>query len=94
METRTIENPDNFMQPYVYQGDMVMLENKQGEGFLIEKEYQFDNMEEYPIIAEVFTDVFYGRLSASGYMDCTDWTIGKSVEDVLNQLEESYGNDD
>lgn len=37
----------------------------------------------------------YGaRLSAPGYMDCTEWTVFDSPEEAKSYLEEYYGDDD
>lgn len=36
---------------------------------------------------------FFGRYSAPGYIDATDWTWGVSAEDVSVELERMYGED-
>lgn len=37
----------------------------------------------------------YGaRLSASGYMDCTEWSVFDSVQEAKDYLEETYGEDE
>jgi hypothetical protein len=41
---------------------------------------------------DVETDSFYGRLSADGYLDCTDWCGPfDSVEKTAEYLIETYG---
>jgi hypothetical protein len=32
------------------------------------------------------------RLSAPGYMDCTDWTAHETEQDAIDYLIETYGN--
>lgn len=34
---------------------------------------------------------FAARLSASGYLDCTDWTYGKEKESLLIEINEMLG---
>ena len=34
------------------------------------------------------------RLSAPGYMDCTDWSAHKTEQEAREYLEEMYGSDD
>ena len=34
------------------------------------------------------------RLSAPGYMDCTDWTAHKTEQEAREYLDEMYGDDD
>jgi hypothetical protein len=37
----------------------------------------------------------YGaRLSASGYMDCTEWSVFETEKEARDYLEEMYGNED
>lgn len=39
-------------------------------------------------------DSFYCRLSASGYLDCTDWSGPYvTIDDAANALVEMYGDD-
>jgi hypothetical protein len=35
-----------------------------------------------------------GRLSAPGYMDCTEWSVYDTEEEALEELTEMYGDDD
>jgi hypothetical protein len=39
-------------------------------------------------------DCWYGRYSADGYMDCTDWHWGTSEAEVRDELENMYGDQD
>ena len=46
-------------------------------------------------IHSVCLKVGYGaRLSASGYMDCTDWTVFDTEAAAIAYLEETYGDED
>jgi hypothetical protein len=37
---------------------------------------------------------YFGRMSAPGYLDATDWTFGETAEEVWQELAEYYGKDD
>ena len=37
---------------------------------------------------------FGARLSAPGYMDCTDWSVYGSLEEAQRELAEMFGDDD
>lgn len=36
---------------------------------------------------------WYGRMSAPGYLDCTDWETADSEEELIEQLTEGYDDD-
>lgn len=40
------------------------------------------------------TEGWYGRMSAPGYLDCTDWTWGETEQEVRATLTEYYGDDE
>ncbi len=86
---RSIENSNNFMQPYIYQGNIVEFESNEGTEYVPEDAAP-DMPPEWEYI-ELHVNTLYGRLSASGYLDCTPWTIGASEDAVLDDLEDSYG---
>lgn len=45
-------------------------------------------------IEEIETKKGYGaRLSAPGYMDCTEWTVFDTEQEAKDYLEEMYGDD-
>ena len=72
---------DNFMQP-----EIIQINNK------------MDAIDEYGIDVDsviAFGDsTFYiARLSASGYLDCTDWCIAESLSDAADQLIQYYAED-
>ncbi len=87
---RSIENPRNFLQVYVYQGDVSEVEENGDYHILPLKEMDLED--EARETGTLFTDVFYGRLSADGYLDCTPWHWGHTEEEVLDELEDLYGN--
>lgn len=39
-------------------------------------------------------DGYGARMSAPGYLDCTEWTVFDTEEDANNYLDEYYGEDD
>jgi hypothetical protein len=52
-----------------------------------------DNYDMEPEDVEVIQG--YGaRMSAPGYMDCTEWAVFDSLEEAEEYLEEYYGDDD
>lgn len=42
---------------------------------------------------EYRADVFYGRYSAPGYMDCTSWHWAETEKELRQELDELYGDD-
>jgi len=65
-----------FMKPEIYDGDYVELESDGGNWFS-------------PVGAGEFSDLKRGiliRLSASGYMDCTEWEPMDDWNDVITRL--------
>lgn len=89
---RSVERPGNFMQPYLYHGDVMEVEEN-GEFHLIPvKEMTLED--EANETGTLFKNVHYGRLSADGYLDCTPWVWGISEEDVLDELEDLHGDEE
>jgi len=37
---------------------------------------------------------FGGRLSMPGYMDCTDWIVADTAEEIQDTLDDMYGEDE
>lgn len=95
-----------FMQRQVYQGEFYLVEFDNGStecvpvqvsghvetnGELADYvEGRVDDPEGEP---ELHTG-FYGRFSAPGYMDRTDWVWAETEQEVIDQLGEMYGEDD
>lgn len=80
---------DDFMVPQLEYGKYVLLENKYGEGRLLPAEYA-DCADDDEKIVERHTG-FYARLSAPGYMDCTEYETINSVADVDEFFSMYYG---
>lgn len=94
-----------FMQPEVKEGDAYVVETKYGTVVVpcdIHRDAQTCAelqvyMEGDPLEPDEAPEVRHGwlyRLSAPGYMDCTDWGIAptkKEAEDVLKDL---YGSEE
>lgn len=95
----------SFMKRYVYQGDYYLVEFDCGStecvpvdvSGLVETngdlqdyvEGKIDEPDEFP---ELHTG-FYGRYSADGYCDRTPWSWGDTEQEVIDELEEYYGDD-
>lgn len=92
MLPRSIERPGNFMQPYIYHGDVMEVEEN-GE-FTLMPMQEMTLEDESKETGHIYENVYYGRLSADGYLDCTPWVWGTSEEDVLDELEELHGDDE
>lgn len=45
-------------------------------------------------LAEFMPNVFGARLSAPGYLDCTEWTVHASEAEAEEYLSETYGEED
>ena len=94
----------SFMKPYIYEAGYYLVETTDGtycvpdfvvgatgtilaENFVDYVEGEIEDPYE-PVERHVG---FVGRMSASGYLDCTDWVYGSSLNDVEQQLEDLYG---
>jgi hypothetical protein len=57
-----------------------------------------DFVQDYYAGREIFsvqiTTGFGARLSAPGYMDCTDWAVFDTAEEAQAYLDETYGDED
>lgn len=89
---RSIEDPRKFMQPFVYHGDVMEVEEN-GEFHLVPIS-EMTREDERNETGTLYQNVHYGRLSADGYLDCTPWVWGISAEDVLDELEDLHGDDE
>lgn len=90
----------DFMEPETFKGYMWAVEDNHGEVFM----YPVDYFDKEDVVHEVGKENiakfkrlqgWFGRMSAPGYLDATEW-IGpfRSEQDVLSELEEQYGNED
>ena len=84
-----------FMEPEIYEGEMWSTDTAKNGTMLfpaniIGKEEAAEHSDCDPNEVESVTGIFI-RLSASGYMDCTDW-MGpyESAEEARKELSETY----
>ncbi|MCK9569034.1 hypothetical protein M0R72_08840 [Candidatus Pacearchaeota archaeon] len=71
---------EEFMSPSLEYGPYVIVENRGGESRLLPADCR-DLRDPEERITERRTG-YYARLSASGYLDCTDYETIDSVDDV------------
>lgn len=85
---------DQFMSPQIDFGTVYCVETTAGSELCIDA-IDADCLEGKMIAGEepAARETWYGRLSASGYMDCTDWITADSAADVLLDLFYQYGED-
>jgi hypothetical protein len=83
-----------FMKPNVVKMDVVEVDTRDGS-FLLPIEYLPLEVTAVTEITAVHTGQWIARLSAPGYMDCTDW-MGPfdSEEEALEELFQIYSNID
>lgn len=85
----------SFMQTQVLHGDWWEVETKEGtvilpvEFFPTKESVKEAHPDAYSIT--IHLDKWGARLSAPGYLDCTDWTLHETDTDALEYLEEVYG---
>lgn len=74
-----------FMKPQIYTKLTVsQIENKYGECRFAEQGEEY--LEKDEKITETYKNACLCRLSASGYMDCTDWTLCHDENDILDWI--------
>lgn len=92
-----------FMKPVVYKGEYYEVEANHGETHIIPGEFAkpgspasaladyVDGTIDNPDTVLVRQTGWLARMSAPGYMDCTDWTVHVSEHEAEAYLAESYG---
>jgi hypothetical protein len=99
-----------FMTPDIYQGDVWEVSADHGSTYYVPAhlvgaepdtdtlqdcvESVIDTDDDGNPIAELKSGVWLTRLSASGYMDCTDWSIHDSEDEAIDYLIDTYDDDD
>ena len=87
---------NSFMKPEVTCKQLwYQVEDEIGEIYIYPAELfgTIELLKEHGEDSEIETISGYGaRLSAPGYLDCTDWTLHDSEEEALEYLIETYGN--
>ncbi len=105
LESKTVNKAksinESFMEPEVFKSDGWEIETSRGTYFLPS---EVEPTPEHPEDFEQYVDGkptsfkkisgWFGRMSAPGYLDSTDWTFGKSQMEVEEELEHYYGNED
>lgn len=92
----------SFMQPETYHGHFQLVRNTSDGDILTPEEYaehrgNDDAAEAYGVTPEDVETVFgwSARLSAPGYLDCTDWIgVFDTEDEALAALQEMYPDDD
>lgn len=87
----------DFMQPEIVQGDWYNIDGDNGiESYPAEYFYLADCIEDYENMSgsevwESKTVTGYGaRLSAPGYLDCTEWSVFETELEAIQFLLETY----
>jgi hypothetical protein len=91
-----------FMGMFTYKGDIWEVTTDHGSSYVLpatdfsksealKGDYSDDGA---PVSAELVRGVWYGRYSASGYMDCGPWHYAKTKGALVDELREMYGDDD
>lgn len=82
----------SFMQPETYHGLIRVFETNFGTE-VIPDEYYHEDFLAGKVISEETIEGWCGRMSAPGYLDCTEWSGPyESEETTLEELKELYGN--
>jgi hypothetical protein len=90
----------SFMQPSIVQCDFHVGETKSGEGISVPAEVwgtleNFIVQERIARDAEIVVGKFWGRYSAPGYMDATEWHGPfETLAECEAELQEYYGDDE
>ena len=81
-----------FMTPNYDNNIFVTIENLQGELTFCPQGYE--DLQDGDKISGTFKGKFFARLSADGYMDCTDWSGPfPTLEEAQDFIEETYNVD-
>ena len=87
----------SFMKPQVEKGDWWIVEDDRCEVFIYPHSHFNEAWvrEQHPktYSLELRTGKYGARMSAPGYLDCTDWTLFDTEEEAMEYLEEMYGDD-
>jgi hypothetical protein len=78
-----------FMEPQYVLGSWVEVEDKYGETRYVPAEYAED-LEEGEHAVRLHPLKVGARLSASGYMDCTEWSIFDTEEAARDYIRDTY----
>ncbi len=97
----------SFMQPQIYRADYLKVNTSIGTEIVpcdvigrtmnVHIDALLNYLEGTPDDPDELYEVSTGylaRLSAPGYMDCTDWTAHATADEAREYLREMYGDDD
>lgn len=89
----------SFMKPEVVRGDWYEVEDKRGETSIVPTDVGLadwidDLKDGESVTITLHVDTWGGRMSAPGYLDCTEWGLYKSEADAIRWLREEYETDD
>lgn len=80
-----------FMQPEVYHGDVIELQYKNGDSFFIPLGDYSPTIHSSGVMESfTFSDRYLARLSASGYLDCTESTMFDTEQEAIAFLINNY----
>lgn len=80
---------DDFMKPQILLGDWALVEMGNGETVITPKGYE-DTLDQDEIDSIEYGHCYGARLSAPGYLDCTDWSLYETFELAAESLIEMY----
>lgn len=94
---RTLDDfPDGFMEPQVILDDWAELTDSNGESMIVPADYMLDAIKDDPSLT--LTDTLRGhygaRLSAPGYLDCTDWAVFADEQEAIDYILAAYYGDE
>jgi hypothetical protein len=80
-----------FMIPQYTNEDFVFMNNGPFEDLIVPAYIEADMIKDGYTTAERYSGKFFCRLSAPGYMDCTDWSGPfDSIQEARDHIEQTY----
>ena len=81
------EMAEGLIEPQIEHNEWTVLTNEYGDTII--------QPADIAMIDSGDTDIYHvtcwgSRLSASGYLDCTDWVLGDTAQDVADELIDTY----
>jgi hypothetical protein len=94
-----------FMKPEINHGDYYEVEANHGETHIIPTDVEnattngdladyIEGTIDEPDAPVTIKTGWLARMSAPGYLDCTDWSAHATEQEAKDYLEEYYGDDD
>ena len=80
---------DSFMEPQVVHDEWFIFESTDGIE-AVPYEYIHDIGDEVMDVIEQCRVGYGARLSAPGYLDCTDWVVFDTEQEAIDYLAETY----